>query len=92
MEALDTYTGGLIAYRYKVMESSGGLSRGDHVVVLHWFIMDRRELSGFPRQIGSRYDLVIEPGASHPEIESERQWNDLLDLAEPHLDVAPPRP
>lgn len=92
VEALDTYAGGLIAYRYKVLASSGGPAPGDHVVVLHWFIMDRRELSGFPRKIGGHFDLDIEPGASHPEIESERQWNDLLDLAEPYLDVATPRP
>lgn len=91
VEALDTYQRGLLGYLYKVEEVLEGSLEADKVVVIHWTIMDRVPLQGFPRRPGETYELVIEPYAAHRELVSERQWNDILEPLDPYYDVETPK-
>jgi hypothetical protein len=91
VEALDTYQRGLLGYLYSVEEVLEGSYEGDKVVVLHWTIMDRIPLQGFPRRPGETYELLLEPYQAHPELVSERQWNDLIEPLDPYYDVATPK-
>ena len=59
-------------------------------MVMHWTILDRTPLPGFPREIGESYELILQPVSAHPELVSERQWNDLFDPAEPWFDITSP--
>lgn len=90
VEALDTYHRGLLGYLYEVEEIIEGEYAGKTVVVMHWTILDRTPVSGFPREVGKSYELTLQPYAAHPELVSERQWNDLLDPSEPWFDVTAP--
>ena len=90
VEALDTYLRGLLGYLYEVEEVLEGEFEGEKVMVMHWTILDRTLLSGFPREVGGTYELRLQPYASHPELVSERQWNDLFDPSEPWFDVSTP--
>lgn len=89
-EALDTYTRGLLGYRYEIEEVIEGELDAESVMVIHWTILDRTPLPGFPREIGKSYELVLQPVSAHPELVSERQWNDLFDPAEPWFDITSP--
>ena len=91
VEALDTYQRGLLGYLYKVEEVLEGSYEADKVVVIHWTIMDRVPLQGFPRRPGETYELVLEPYAAHRELVSERQWNDILEPLDPYHDVETPK-
>ncbi|MCB1229542.1 MAG: hypothetical protein KDN19_04720 [Verrucomicrobiae bacterium] len=90
VEALDTYNRGLLGYLYEVEEVLEGDFDGDNIVVMHWTILDRKPLPGFPREIGKTYELLLQPYSDHPELISERQWNDLLDPSEPWFDISSP--
>ncbi|MCB1229541.1 MAG: hypothetical protein KDN19_04715 [Verrucomicrobiae bacterium] len=92
VEALDTYHRGLLAYLYEVEEVLEGSYDADKVLVMHWTILDRQPLQAFPRKLGESYELLLEPGSAHPELISERQWNDLTEPLEPYYDVETPQP
>jgi hypothetical protein len=91
VEALDTYQRGLLGYLYSVEEVLEGSYEGDKVVVVHWTILDRNPLQGFPRRPGESYELLLEPYDAHPELSSERQWNDIPEPLDPYYDVATPK-
>jgi hypothetical protein len=90
VEALDTYHRALLGYLYEVEEVIEGEFTEKQIAVMHWTILDRQLLPGFPREIGKSYDLTLQPYAAHPQLVSERQWNDLLDPLEPWYDIATP--
>jgi hypothetical protein len=90
VEALDTYHRALLGYLYEVEEVLEGELAETQIAVMHWTILDRQPLAGFPREIGKTYELTLQPYAAHPELISERQWNDLLDPLEPWYDIATP--
>lgn len=92
VEALDTYQRALLGYLYQVEEVLEGNYEGDTVLVMHWTILDRQPVSGFPRQIGESHELHLEPYAAHPQLISERQWNDLTEPLDPYYDVETPQP
>ncbi len=92
VEALDTYQRALLGYLYEVEEVLEGSYERDKVVVMHWTILDRRPVPGFPRQIGESYELRLEPLAAHPQLTSERQWNDLTEPLDAYYDVETPQP
>lgn len=92
VEALDTYPRALLAYLYRVEEVLEGSYSGDKVLALHWTVMDRMPLQGFPRRPGDTYELLLEPYAAHPQLVGERQWNDILEPLELYYDVATPQP
>ncbi|MCB1086144.1 MAG: hypothetical protein KDM63_03805 [Verrucomicrobiae bacterium] len=90
VEALDTYQRALLGYLYEVEKVLDGEFNDKQIAVMHWTILDRQPLPGFPREIGKSYELILQPAADHPELVSERQWNDLLDPLEPWFDISPP--
>lgn len=90
VEALDTYLRGLLGYLYEVEEVLEGSLDQKQVMVIHWTILDRKPLSGFPRTIGESYELLLQPYSAHPQLVSERQWNDLFDPSDPWFDVGTP--
>ncbi len=90
VEALDTYRRALLAYTYQVEQVIEGKYEQKKVIVNHWSIMDRKALSGIPRKIGQSYKLEIEPLDQHPELTSERRWNDSFELMDEYFDVTTP--
>lgn len=90
VEALDTYHRALLGYRYEVEQVLEGDFAEKEVAVMHWTILDRQPLPGYPRQPGTSHELTLQPYAAHPQLVSERQWSDLLDPLEPWYDIAPP--
>ena len=53
--------------------------------------MNRVPLEGFPRRPGQVYELILEAVTDHPELESERSWNDLFENLPLYHDVATPQ-
>ena len=92
VEDLDTYHRALLAYTYKVEKVIEGKYDDSKVIVYHWSIMDDKPLSVIPRKLGQLYTLEIEPYKEHPELEGERRWNDLIEVADEYFDVTTPQP
>ncbi len=94
LEDLDTYQRGLLGYYYEVEEVIEGALDAKEVIVIHFTTMDRTPLTGFPRRPGQSYELILEPKALHPELTSEREWNDIFapDINVIYFDVATPQP
>lgn len=92
LEALDTYQRALLGYLYEVEEVVEGIYEGDMVMVMHWTILDRNPVQGYPRKLGDSYDLILEPLDAHGQLISERQWNDLIEPIDPYYDVETPKP
>ena len=90
VEALDTYKRALLGYVYEVEKVIEGPYAEPRVLVMHWTILDRTPVSGFPREIGKSYELLLEPASFHPELSSERQWNDVFEPFEPYYDISTP--
>lgn len=91
VEELDAYRNALLAYLYDVEEVIEGKYTEPQVSVLHWTIMNRVPLEGFPRRPGQVYELILEAVTDHPELESERSWNDLFENLPLYHDVATPQ-
>jgi hypothetical protein len=94
LEELDTYQRALLGYHYEVEEVIEGDFSDKEVIVLHFTTMDRQPLKGFPRRPGESFELLIEPKSAHPELTSEREWNDIFapDVEDIYFDVATPQP
>lgn len=90
VEELDTYRRALLAYTYEVEEVIDGKYDQPKVIVNHWSILDRKALSTIPRKLGQTYTLEIEPLKQHPELTSERRWNDSFDVLDEYFDVTTP--
>ncbi len=91
VEELDAYRNALLAYLYDVEEVIEGKYTEPQVSVLHWTIMNRVPLEGFPRRPGQVYELILEAVTDHPELESERSWNDLFENLPLYHDIATPQ-
>ncbi|CAN5436806.1 hypothetical protein BH23VER1_BH23VER1_31560 [soil metagenome] len=68
LQGLGGYRRHLSAYTY---ELEGGPLAGEEVAVLHWTILDREHVPGFPRTVGQTYDLALQPHSAHPQLRSE---------------------
>jgi len=89
--SLDTYTRALVDYTYEVEEVLEGDYPDPKIVVWHWALLDRRLASNIPRNIGSVYELTVEPTSARPELAGERRTETTSEgLLEPYYDVAPP--
>jgi len=90
--SLQEYSRGLIVDCYKVRKTIEGKVPGRKVPVAHWGVLDRRVVNGIQqRKPGREYTLVLEPFADHPELESERRFNDCDELDLPlFYDTATP--
>jgi hypothetical protein len=92
-EGIDPYTGSLVAYVYEVEDVLQGEFEDDQVLVKHWGMLGRKQVAGFPRELGKSYELVIERESDHPYLQGERVMDDTVGGLElsPWIDVAPPR-
>lgn len=71
-ERLDVYERQLIDHVYEVTEQLEGPALPEKkIAVLHWGILAEETVPGMPRQEGKTYELVLQPAADHPELESE---------------------
>ncbi len=94
LEELDTYSRAILGYHYEVEEVLEGDFDDKEVIVLHYTTMDQKPLQSFPRRPGQSFELLIEPKSRHPELTSEREWNDIFapDIEEIYFDVSTPKP
>lgn len=67
------YTRSLSAAAYRVDEVVAGDWAEPTITVFHWMVMDGRRLPLADRQAGAEVDLIVEPLAEHPQLESSRR-------------------
>lgn len=94
-EGIDPYTRAMIACVYDVEQVLEGTYEAKKILVCHWALMDRQPCSGFPRQVGDSFELLVEPldlKLHHPELEGQRILDDTtaFDL-EKWYDITPPK-
>ena len=77
---LASYTRMLVDHTYEVSEVIEGKFEAKQVNVLHWSVLDRTKVPGFPREVGKEYELILEPADQHPEIASELQQSESDDF------------
>jgi hypothetical protein len=54
-------------------------------------MLDQKPLHGFPRQIGERYDLLVESVTAHEHLKGERVMDDTTAFGlQPWFDVTAP--
>ena len=88
---LASYQRMLVDHTYEVIEVVSGKLDAKQVNVLHWAVLDRAKVPGFPREVGKEYELTIEPADQHPEIASELQQTESDDFeAAVYFDIATP--
>ena len=78
-EGIAPYTRAMIAYAYDVEQVIEGRYEGKQILVCHWALMDEKPCTGFPRQIGETFELLVEPfdlEKHHPELEGQRVFDD----------------
>jgi hypothetical protein len=69
--ALDTYHRMLVDHTYEVRAVLEGTLDAKRISVLHWAVLDDRAVPGYPRSLGSEFELDLEPHAAHPELQGE---------------------
>lgn len=90
---LGSYKRMLVDHTYEVTQVLEGTYTEPRVLVLHWAVLDKELVPGFPRKIGDEFELILEPQDNHPEIESELQMATSSDLgAAVFLEVTSPQP
>ena len=71
------YRRAIIYNHYELEESSQKLLGARHIAVAHWCILDNKYVVNVPKEIGSKYQLFVEPILDNPQIKRERHFNDL---------------
>lgn len=90
---LASYQRMLVDHTYDVIEVIAGKLDAKQVNVLHWAVLDRTKVPGFPREEGKEYELTLEPADQHPEISSELQQSESDDFeATVYFDTSTPPP
>jgi hypothetical protein len=82
LEEIRPYHEGLVKNCYEVLPDKSGGARqpipaGTKVVVTHWVWMNGEAAAAPPAAVGKAYPLTLEPLASHPEIKSLVNRDDL---------------
>ncbi len=81
VDSLQEYARGMVVHAYEVAKVIDGSESAPKIQVAHWVILDRQILPEMSeRKLGESYDLHLEPLASHPQLESERSFNDCEDF------------
>ena len=62
-------------FEHKVEEVLSGSYEEDRIYVNHWTVMDSKLLPMARRPLGKSYELLVEPLAAHPQLESELQFD-----------------
>jgi hypothetical protein len=87
----EPYPRALVVYGYRVDEVLDGEFEDEKMLVRHWAILDERAVSGFPRELGTQYELELEPSSAHSQLKAERQFDDTSDFTlEIFYDVSTP--
>lgn len=91
-EGIAPYTGSLVAYIYEIDKVISGELTAKQIIVKHWAMLDLKPVIGFPRTVGTAYELEIESETDHRHLKGERVMDDTtaFDL-ETWFDVSPPR-
>jgi hypothetical protein len=96
---LQEYARALVVYSYEIRKVLSGNINEKEIQVAHWAILDRKKLPSIgKRKIGGAYRLELESFDDHPQLESERRFNDCENLDAPLFydvakgKVAPGRP
>lgn len=81
VEALQEYSRGLVVYAYEVAKVVQGSQNAPKIQVAHWAILDRKLLPEMgSRKLGETYQLRLEALDAHPQLQSERSFNDCEDF------------
>lgn len=84
LKELGAYRRALVYYLYEIESVTGGeIAVGSKIAIGHWVILDRQPAAGLPDKIGASYPLQLDPLAAHPELASERSFNELSDFDAP---------
>lgn len=70
LEQIAPYREALVVYEYQVLEVVGGRYDRRRVRVAHPAILDRQPLPVLRREPGSEHQLLLEPFAANPQVES----------------------
>jgi hypothetical protein len=91
-EDISPYTRSLVEYVYEVEKVLEGEFKAPRVLVKHWAMLALLPVQGFPREEGKSYELLLERGDAHQNLQGERVMQDTtaFDL-EAWVDVSPPR-
>lgn len=74
---LQEYARALVVYSYEPRKVLLGNISEEEIQVTHWAILDRKEVPSIgKRKIGEVYRLELESFHDHPQLESERRFND----------------
>jgi hypothetical protein len=73
----------LLASRYEIESVARGVFQPKEITLLHWGMLDRKEVPNRPVKLGQRYSLAVEPISLHPELKSERIENTTSDTTSP---------
>jgi hypothetical protein len=87
---LQEYSRGMVVHSYEVRKVLAGREQAKKIQVAHWAILDRQMLPEIgQKKIGQVYQLHLENYDGHPQLESERQFNDCEEFDLPlYYDVA----
>ncbi len=92
VDEIGTYRRALVYHLYEIESVESGEFGEGRVAVGHWVILDRIQAAGLPEEIGASYPLTIDPLGEHPELRSERSFNELSDVdAKVYFDISPPK-
>ncbi|MEM8954764.1 MAG: hypothetical protein AAGD22_11485 [Verrucomicrobiota bacterium] len=87
----EPYRRALLVYTYEVDEILEGEFEDEKLLVKHWAILDEKPVAGFPRQVGEKYELILEPSSAHGQLKAERQFDDTSEFTlELFYDVSTP--
>ncbi len=93
-EMLGNYTRGLVVHTWQVRTVHAGKLDDRRIQVAHWAVLDSKVVGEIRRlQPGAVRRLVVEPTGQkyHPELESERRFNDSTAYGLPlFVEVGPP--
>lgn len=89
-DSIGTYRRSWTSALYEKTALVSGPDPGANFGVAHWTILDAEPLQGPPGTVGEERELLLEPMASHPEMDSEHGSEEILPDGLPlFLDVAP---
>ena len=84
VDALQEYSRALVVHCYEVVRVIEGDIDTERILVAHWGIMNNRVIPRAEKlQIGQEYRLLLQRYEDHPQLESERQFNDCEDITLP---------
>ena len=89
---LGPYARCLIYNLYDVHRVIEGDLKAKVIAVAHWAVLDRKYVTDVPAHSEKDFHLIIEPYFLHPQLKSERQFNDISNFDAPvFYDVSVPK-